>query len=49
METMNNDNLSYWFPLLLPIFMGMMVAFAHLVSDLSETEALDKAHVHSVE
>ena len=49
MADMNNDNLSYWFLLLLPIVMGMMVAFAHLQSDFSETEALNRAQIQTVE
>ena len=32
-----NDRITFWFPVLLPILMGLILAFAELVADLAAT------------
>ena len=49
MAETNGDNLQYLLPLLLPIVMGMLIAFAHLQSDLAETQALHSAQILEID
>lgn len=45
MKFPDHDSLAYWIPLLVPILMGLVLALAKLLGDLSETRMMMTDHI----